>query len=444
MALISPILDDRTYEQLREELVERIPVYTPEWTNHNESDPGIALLELFAYLGESLLYRFNQIPDTTKIEFLRLLGVAPRTARPAQALVATSTELAAGVTIRATARPRPGRSRSGPSRRAGLAARLRRRGQDPRAGGDHPRRERPSLRRLAPDGAGAPGDGDVLRHHGGAGRPDGPDAEPLDVDHHRRPVAVDRVAAQATKPASRRWAAGALSSASRSTSRSPPLRSGDAQGSINPRTPEPTAPICWPTRRRCCGGSGTARPRSRRRRTFTKLEVGDDTTRGLDHHRRGRDRAARTASGHRSPLDPEARCPREPAAAGRREAGREGRRLAAGVAPGSRPVNDVIRKVRWVGHQRRRSRSSRARRRRSCSGPAPATPTSATRSRTTRCCPGPYSSRSRNSTAGGRGTRSSPTRLPGPNDLTFTLDAAAGSIRFTGYRVPQPGSGSGC
>lgn len=99
MALISPILDDRTYEQLREELVERIPAYAPEWTNHNESDPGIALLELFAYLGESVLYRFNQIPDATKIAFLRLLGVTPRTARPARALVAASTDIADGVAI---------------------------------------------------------------------------------------------------------------------------------------------------------------------------------------------------------------------------------------------------------------------------------------------------------------------------------------------------------
>ena len=59
MALISPILDNRTFEQLRDELVNRIPVYTPEWTDFNESEPGIALLELFAYLGEALLFRFN-------------------------------------------------------------------------------------------------------------------------------------------------------------------------------------------------------------------------------------------------------------------------------------------------------------------------------------------------------------------------------------------------
>ncbi len=41
MPLLSPILDDRTYDQLVTELVGRIPVYNPEWTDHNDSDPAI-------------------------------------------------------------------------------------------------------------------------------------------------------------------------------------------------------------------------------------------------------------------------------------------------------------------------------------------------------------------------------------------------------------------
>ena len=73
MPLPAPILDDRSYQQLRDELIRRIPVYAPEWTDHNASDPGITLIELFAFLGENLLYRFNQIPDATKLAFLRLL-----------------------------------------------------------------------------------------------------------------------------------------------------------------------------------------------------------------------------------------------------------------------------------------------------------------------------------------------------------------------------------
>lgn len=99
MALTGPILDDRSYAQLRDELVRRIPVYAPEWTDHNESDPGIALIELFAYLGESILFRFNQIPDATKVAFLRLLGVRSRPSVSARALLALTTERSDGVQV---------------------------------------------------------------------------------------------------------------------------------------------------------------------------------------------------------------------------------------------------------------------------------------------------------------------------------------------------------
>ena len=87
MPLPSPILDDRSYQQLRDELVRRIPVYAPEWTDHNASDPGITLVELFAFLGENLLFRFNQIPETTKLAYLKLLRIAMRAAVPARAMV---------------------------------------------------------------------------------------------------------------------------------------------------------------------------------------------------------------------------------------------------------------------------------------------------------------------------------------------------------------------
>ncbi|MEI6668470.1 MAG: putative baseplate assembly protein [Acidobacteriota bacterium] len=87
MPLPSPILDDRSYQQLRDELIRRIPVYAPEWTDHNASDPGIALIELFAFLGENLLFRFNQIPDATKLAFLNTLQIPLRPAVPARAMV---------------------------------------------------------------------------------------------------------------------------------------------------------------------------------------------------------------------------------------------------------------------------------------------------------------------------------------------------------------------
>src|SRR6185295_11710350 len=87
MPLPTPILDDRSYQQLRDELVRRIPVYAPEWTDHNASDPGITLIELFAFLGENVLFRFNQIPETTKLAYLKLLRIPMRAAVPARAML---------------------------------------------------------------------------------------------------------------------------------------------------------------------------------------------------------------------------------------------------------------------------------------------------------------------------------------------------------------------
>jgi predicted phage baseplate assembly protein len=99
MPLPSPILDDRSFAQLAAELRARIPVYNPGWTDHNESDPGITLLELFAFLGENLLYRFNQVPEATYLEFLRLLQLPLVPAQAAGAMLAFTTEQPAGVAV---------------------------------------------------------------------------------------------------------------------------------------------------------------------------------------------------------------------------------------------------------------------------------------------------------------------------------------------------------
>ena len=47
-------LDNRAYQDLLDEAQSRIPVHNPEWTNFNKSDPGVTILELFAFLTESL------------------------------------------------------------------------------------------------------------------------------------------------------------------------------------------------------------------------------------------------------------------------------------------------------------------------------------------------------------------------------------------------------
>lgn len=83
MPLPIPELDDKRYAELVEEVKARIPVYAPEWTDYNAHDPGITLIELFAWLSEMQIYRLNQITDRSYMKFLKLMGIpALKTARP--------------------------------------------------------------------------------------------------------------------------------------------------------------------------------------------------------------------------------------------------------------------------------------------------------------------------------------------------------------------------
>ena len=92
----APVLDDRSYQDLVDEALARIPIHNPEWTNFNRSDPGVTLIELFAFLGENLLYRFNQVPEATRLAFLHLLQVPLRPAVPSDTLVTMTTAQPAG------------------------------------------------------------------------------------------------------------------------------------------------------------------------------------------------------------------------------------------------------------------------------------------------------------------------------------------------------------
>jgi hypothetical protein len=84
MPLEAPDLDVRTYDDIVAEATALIPRYTPEWTDHNESDPGITLVQLFAWMTESLLYGLNQVPERHYLKFLQLLGIELEAAEPAQ------------------------------------------------------------------------------------------------------------------------------------------------------------------------------------------------------------------------------------------------------------------------------------------------------------------------------------------------------------------------
>ncbi|MGW7631733.1 putative baseplate assembly protein [Streptomyces griseoincarnatus] len=75
MALPSPNLDDRRFQQLVDEAKRYVQQRTPEWTDHNVSDPGVTLIETFAYMVDQLLYRLNRVPDKNYTAFLDLLSI---------------------------------------------------------------------------------------------------------------------------------------------------------------------------------------------------------------------------------------------------------------------------------------------------------------------------------------------------------------------------------
>ena len=85
MSLPSPHLDDRTFQEIVDDSKRRIGLRCPEWTDHNVSDPGVTLIELFASMTEMMLYRLNQVPEKNYIKFLEMLGVTLEPPVPAQA-----------------------------------------------------------------------------------------------------------------------------------------------------------------------------------------------------------------------------------------------------------------------------------------------------------------------------------------------------------------------
>ena len=86
-----PTIDDRDFDSLVAEVRTRIARYTPEWTpvwtDVNDNDPGITMVQVFAWLTEILTYRMSKVPELNYIKFLQLLGIELSAAEPANAEV---------------------------------------------------------------------------------------------------------------------------------------------------------------------------------------------------------------------------------------------------------------------------------------------------------------------------------------------------------------------
>ncbi|MFC2005144.1 putative baseplate assembly protein [Chloroflexota bacterium] len=83
MALQTPNLDDRRFQDIVSEARSKIPLYCPKWTDYNLSDPGITLIEMFAWMIDILLYRLNRVPEKNYIKFMDLIGIQLEPSKPA-------------------------------------------------------------------------------------------------------------------------------------------------------------------------------------------------------------------------------------------------------------------------------------------------------------------------------------------------------------------------
>ncbi len=82
-----PVIDDRSYDDIIAEIRTRIARYTPEWqpvwSDVNDNDPGITMMQVFAWLSEILIYRLGKVPEHNYLKFLQLLGIELNPAEPA-------------------------------------------------------------------------------------------------------------------------------------------------------------------------------------------------------------------------------------------------------------------------------------------------------------------------------------------------------------------------
>lgn len=90
MTIDVPDLDDASFEELFDEATKRLPAYDDDWTDYNPSDPGIVLLELFAYLTDTYTYQLDTVTDEHRRKYLQLIGERPRPPDPATLRVALS------------------------------------------------------------------------------------------------------------------------------------------------------------------------------------------------------------------------------------------------------------------------------------------------------------------------------------------------------------------
>ncbi|MEM7045931.1 MAG: putative baseplate assembly protein, partial [Pseudomonadota bacterium] len=80
-------LDDRTFDDLVAEARQRMAAFLPDVGAVPDGDPLHAMIDVFAFMTESVIYRANLIPERQRQAFLNLLQLPLRPARPSEGLV---------------------------------------------------------------------------------------------------------------------------------------------------------------------------------------------------------------------------------------------------------------------------------------------------------------------------------------------------------------------
>lgn len=82
-------LDDQNFDVIVDHARKAIRKYAPNWTDENAHDPGITLIELFAWLKEMLQFYMDQPTEAIEMQFLKLLGMSQEEGEEARMVVQT-------------------------------------------------------------------------------------------------------------------------------------------------------------------------------------------------------------------------------------------------------------------------------------------------------------------------------------------------------------------
>lgn len=86
------VLDTEEFTEILEDARGKIAGIYPQWTDYNYHDPGITMLELFAWLKEGQQFYMDQTGEEQEAKFLKLLGTRRKTKEPAKAMLTIDVE----------------------------------------------------------------------------------------------------------------------------------------------------------------------------------------------------------------------------------------------------------------------------------------------------------------------------------------------------------------